>query len=327
MIISFNYDKNMIFVIFFILLGLLNVLTSYSIEKYLYIVFPSLSKLSLIIFYLIEKKLNKNNISNQSSSIENNQITYKKFMIIFSSIIFYCAYFYAKIIQKQDLIWGKHTQMCFILLTDFIFFTNERYSHQIFSITFIIILSIIIFVLSFEKFNFIFCFYILSSYSYAFSLLIVKYINTKYFISVYIFGFIFGLLEIILLLIKGISFQFNFTWSNLIYNIGLIGNYYLFYYIIYKLSPNYSIVSQCITRFLFYMWKNFLNKEIIKYLLVMICIIFSLIYLEIIELNFCTFNFNLKKAIIKRGKNEDYTILTYYEDINKDDLISLESKI
>ena len=88
MIISFNYDKNMIFVIFFILLGLLNVFTSYGIEKYLYIVFPSLSKLSLIIFYLIEKKLNKNNISNQSSSIENNQITYKKFMIIFSSIIF-----------------------------------------------------------------------------------------------------------------------------------------------------------------------------------------------------------------------------------------------
>jgi hypothetical protein len=52
-----------------------------------------------------------------------------------------------------------------------------------------------------------------------------------------------------------------------------------------------------------------------------------MIYLEIIELNFCNFNFNLKKAIIKRGKNEDYTILTYYEDINKDDLISLESKI
>ena len=305
MIISFNYEKNMIFVIFFILLGLLNTFTKLFIDKYLYIVFPSLSKLSLIIFYLIEKKLNKNNISNQSSSIENNQITYKKFMIIFSSIIFYCAYFYAKIIQKQDLIWGKHTQMCFILLTDFIFCTNERYSHQIFSITFIIILSIIIFVLSFEKFNFIFCFYILSSYSYAFSLLIVKYINTKYFISVYIFGFIFGLLEIILLLIKGISFQFTFDLITILYFIGLIGNNYLFYYIISKLSPSHSIISQCISILLPMIFGIIYLSDMMLLILTIIGIIFGLIYLEIIELNFCNLNKNLKKNIFQRGENED----------------------
>ena len=170
-------------------------------------------------------------------------------MIIFSSIVFYFSFYYINIFiqAKDEIIVRKNIQMCFFLIIDFTFFKNQRYSHQILStiIIFIItILSIISFVC--PKFNFIILYYILSSYSYAFSFLIVKYINTKYFISVYIFGFIFGLIEIILLLIKGISFQFNFGLITILYFIGLIGNNYLFYYIIYKLSPSHSIISQCI---------------------------------------------------------------------------------
>ncbi len=58
------------------------------------------------------------------------------------------------------------------------------------------------------------------------------------------------------------------------------------------------------------------KKTIIQYILVIICIIFGLIYLEIIELNFCNLNFNIKKTILKRGKKEDLKILDKYSNID-----------
>ena len=84
-------------------------------------------------------------------------------------------------------------------------------------------------------------------------MLILKYINIKYFISVYILGFIFGLIEIIILLIKGLSFSYDFNVYHIIDIIALIGNYYLFYFIIYKLSPTHSIIFQSFSRLLLYM--------------------------------------------------------------------------
>ena len=244
MIISFNYDKNILFIILFILITILNYINKLILDKYFQGIYPSISKLSFIIFYFIEKELNKNLNQSFNTLSKNNHITYKKYMIIFSSIIFYSTFFYTKNFKEQDLIWGKHTQMCFFLLIDFLFFKNERYLHQTISIIFISIFSIAIFIFLYEKFDFIFCFYFLSSYSYAFSLLILKYINTKYFISVYILGFIFGLVEIIILLINGVSFHFILNLIHIFVFIGLIGNYYFFYFIIYKLSPVHSIIFQ-----------------------------------------------------------------------------------
>ena len=305
MYISFNYEKNIFFILLFILINILFYFTHKFVNDKLGDLYTSISKISLLIFYLIEKKLNKNE-SNQffNFKININQIIYKEYLIIFCSIVFYFTFFYSKIFKSQDLVWIKHTQMCFFLLIDIIFFQNERYSHQIFSIVFIMILSIIIFIISFQKFDFIYFFYILSSYSYAFSLLIVKYINTKYFISVYIFGFIFGLIELILLLIKE-SIHFNFNWIDILFYFILIGNYYLFYYIIYKLSPTHSIICQCFSILLPTKLAKFdLNLKILLILSIII-IISGLIYLEIIELNFCNLNLNLKKNISNRAKNEN----------------------
>ena len=314
MCISFNYEKNIFFILLFILISILFYYTNKFVNDKLGDLYTSISKISLLIFYLIEKKLNKNE-SNQffNFKININQI-FKEYLIIFCSIVFYSTFFYSKIFKSQDLVWIKHTQMCFFLLIDIIFFKNERYSHQIFSIVFIMILSIIIFIISFQKFDFIFFFYISNSYSYAFSLLLVKYINTKYFISVYIFGFIFGLIELILLLIKGF-FQFNLNWIDILFYFELIGNYYLFYYIIYKLTPTHSIISQCFSILLPTKLSKFdLNLNILLILSIII-IISGLIYLEIIELNFCNLNLNLKKNIDNRGKNEDITIL-FNDDLN-----------
>ena len=60
MIISFNYDKNILFIILFILITILNYINKLILDKYLQGVYPSILKLSLIIFYFIEKELNKN---------------------------------------------------------------------------------------------------------------------------------------------------------------------------------------------------------------------------------------------------------------------------
>ncbi len=65
---------------------------------------------------------------------------------------------------------------------------------------------------------------------------------------------------------------------------------------------------------------SFDNKQIIQCILTIICIIFSLIYLEIIELKFCKLNLNLKKNIDNRGKIEDSRILGIFSDIDSDDL-------
>ena len=181
------------------------------------------------------------------------------------------------------------------------------------------IFTIILFIFQFQQFDNIIFLLFLSCYSYTFSFLIVKYINIYYFISVYIFGGIFGLLEIILLLIiKGLSFNFNFNFIHLILILVMISNNYLFYYIIDKLSPVNSIISICISLiflFLFLRVNNIL--DIIRLIIFIFSIISCLIYLEIIELNFCDLDYNLKKNIIKRERKENtITLLKDFEDDN-----------
>ena len=318
MFIAFNYDKSIYFILLFILLNCLITITSTKLENDMINSYRTISKFNLLIFYLIEKKLNKNkNKSNQFFifKIQKNQIINKEYMIIFCSVIFY--FLYEKIglfIKNENPYLRKNSQMCFFLFIDIFVFNKKRYLHQIISIIIISILSIFLFIYYFYYYKYYTFIFILSNYSYAFSLLLVKYINTKYFISVYIFGFIFGLIELILLLIKGF-FQFNFNWIDILFYFELIGNYYLFYYIIYKLTPTHSIISQCFSILLPTKLSKFdLNLNILLILSIII-IISGLIYLEIIELNFCNLNLNLKKNIDNRGKNEDITIL-FNDDLN-----------
>ena len=49
-----------------------------------------------------------------------------------------------------------------------------------------------------------------------------------------------------------------------------------------------------------------------------VCIITFFIYSEIIELNFCDFNYNLKKNIILRGQNDDYQL----DDLDKNSIMN-----
>ena len=321
MYISFNCDKNL----FFILLFLFSSIIFLSIAPYYFSnrynkPLISISQLFLIIFYLVEKKLSKTvkiRYSRLSEKTKKEQ-TYKKYLIFFTPVIFYLISSYISIFKKtQNLIERRIFQVFFFLIIDILFFKKQRYAHQIFSTIPFIIYKFIYFV---KGFNLQLLFVFLSNYSYAFSFLLVKYINTKYFINVYIFSFIFGLIEFILLLIKGIPFQFFFTdLLYIIYFIGVTVNSYLFYYILNKLSPTHSIIFQYIGLSISMDFIEYFSN-IEQIIISIIFIIFSFIYLEIIELNFCNLNSNLKKNIMKREENKDYIIVDNSIASDTDDL-------
>ncbi len=82
----------------------------------------------------------------------------------------------------------------------------------------------------------------------------------------------------------------------------LVDNF-LSFKIVSILNPFHAILIDNITTVIFEMIikKDFNHLNII---LLLLSIIFSLIYLEIIILNFCDLNKNIKENIIERGKNE-----------------------
>ena len=101
--------------------------------------------------------------------------------------------------------------------------------------------------------------------------------------------------------------------------------------IIYNLSPEYLICSNCLLYFIieladFILFVIKIKKEessfrIYKFfgsLNQFICLLGCIIYLEIIELNFCGLNNNLKKNIMERSM-EEINAIKLYEENEKDD--------
>jgi hypothetical protein len=155
-------------------------------------------------------------------------------------------------------------------------------------------------------------FYILFllSYGYGFSLFLIKYINTKYFISTYLLGSFIGIFQSIFhtikiyfivkekIIIEDINFYFI-----ILYLINCLFINYLFYYIISNLTPIHSLICYNFAYIIYHLIikKNYL---IDIGLLEILCLISTFIYLEIIELNFCGLNENLKKNIKERELRE-----------------------
>ena len=84
--------------------------------------------------------------------------------------------------------------------------------------------------------------------------------------------------------------------------------YYFHFHVIKKLGPIHStiidIISYCIIKLYYHSlpYNNIIN--------LFLCIISLLIYLEIIELNFCGLNENIKIEIEERGKIETNILLS-----------------
>ena len=158
--------------------------------------------------------------------------------------------------------------------------------------------------------NIDFCILILQSYAYGFSLFLIKYINTKYFISIYLLGSFIGIFQSIFqtiqiffivkekIIIEDIKLHFI-----ILYLVNCLFINYLFYYIISNLTPIHSLICYDFAYIIYHLIikKNYL---IDIGLLEILCLISTFIYLEIIEINFCGLNENLKKNIKERELRE-----------------------
>ena len=331
MLISFSFEKNFLYILLF---SPLYFFRRYLNEKVhnnnLQSLIDAISKILLIIFYIIEKiesktekekyreqlnKSKKRKINSHFINLQKNnkKQNYKKIilLLILCSNIFDIASLYLK--NKCKLIkYSKCTDVILIISIDLIFFQNHFYSHQIISVNFGIIIMIILFIIDFNKFMSIH-FYILFllSYGYGFSLFLIKYINTKYFISTYLLGSFIGIFQSIFhtikiyfivkekIIIEDINFYFI-----ILYLINCLFINYLFYYIISNLTPIHSLICYNFA----YIIIDLLKKEnffIEIGLLEIFPLISTFIYLEIIEINFCGLNENLKKNIKERELSEN----------------------
>ena len=79
--------------------------------------------------------------------------------------------------------------------------------------------------------------------------------------------------------------------------------FFLFYFIINKYGPIYSLLCNIISEIISYIIIG-KDYDLIELIIFIISILLIMIYLEIIELNFCGLNKNIKINIIKRGKSD-----------------------
>ena len=104
--------------------------------------------------------------------------------------------------------------------------------------------------------------------------------------------------------------------------------YYFFSFLIVKfLSPEYFVSSDSILYFIiklicliYYLATNTLKNDFIfECLTQLFSLLGTIIYLELIELNFCDLNYNLKKNIKIRAKNEALNIFNIDDQSSEDD--------
>ena len=312
MLISFHYNENFIGFPIFLVLNIIHVIFETECQKnaeFLYYLISYISQILLIIFYFIEKYSSKN----ENKDIYNLKQNDIKSTIVFSIISFLIfnsindhLYYLITIDKKEDFIIFV---LFYILLERFII-NNYFYSHHMVSAYIIFILFIYIFILKIiqSELNLFYILLILANYSYSFSILLIKYINTKYYINIYLLGSIRGIVGTIQFLIQ--KYDKNILAILDFYNIFFIILYFILIFftnifsvkIILKLTPLHSLIIDYIT---FFISNMILNKYIINdYIIAGLCIISSLIYLEILILNFCNLNKNIKINIIKRGEIE-----------------------
>ena len=336
--LSFSIQKNFLYMPFLIIIYVIR--GKFQKELNFKDIFNQLlelsSKLTLIIFYFIEKQLGKNEkqensrkkgknmtkkiqrISKISINNKNNKSFLKKIKEKFIKLLLciiplnLCYYnLKNKPLEMDDY-------LIFIILLfflDSLIIGNQVYSHQILSI--IINIFGIIFYYSYfyklNKKNLIFFFVlILKCYCRAFNRILLKYISINYFINIFLIVSILGFTGILYLLIRMIFnhnfIQFPYFKDIIIYDFIIfillsIMNYFLYYKIIYELGPIHAYITEFIGFFIIKLLFSKTNN-IIEHIIFIIFIISSLIYCEIIVLNFCRFNHNVIINVRKRALND-----------------------
>ena len=331
MYISIQFNNNFIYIIIFIIINVIqDLFNSKTIQysDYFNEFFDDFILIFLIMFYLLEKYRTKNeSVVKEEKKTKFTifgkikELSLKKIGLFFSSLISFSIYDYNqyKYKTKNNIDIFVIFILFFILLKLFIF-KEQVYSHQILSMCIIIITLFCSTLynnkeLHFQIYNILL---ILSYYSLSFSLLLMKYINTVYFINIYLIATICGVFRAILFFsikykrIKGLyKFVLNNLLIDIVYFIIFLINKVVFFKIISILNPLHPILIEYIITFII----DMKYIDLVNIIIILLCTIFSLIYFEIIILNFCGLNKNIKENIIKREKIETFNELIVDSDI------------
>jgi len=313
MFISINFKKDFIFILCLIPLSLLKSVFKIPIKKENFDIIEYISKILLIIPYLYQK-----------ISEDNNQIIYDNrkrninhILLIIIIIVFYLINVHLELLNLNNF----YLEIISIQFIDLIFFQKQLFSHHILS--FILIIFSLPFIIINDYNNiksiYVIILIIIKNYSENFSILLIKYVNTIYFTNIYLLGSLIGLFSSIYQLIQ-MRFIFDFKSYLIIYLIICFLANIMFFYIILKLGAIHATICYHISNVIVYFVSNALKISTLQFCLFIFLEIFStLIYLEIIELNFCRFDKNLKKNIISRS------IIEIYDIVPKNDRKSITS--
>ena len=198
----------------------------------------------------------------------------------------------------------------FIYIIDLIKFQDQIYPHHIISmiINFIVLISFILFQIK----NIITHYYyipyiIIINYSYSLSFILIKYLNIKYFMNIYLIASIIGLFKLFfkLYIVLGNSFRE----IKIILSLICLMIHFVSLFLIYYVMAHLGLISSLFTYFILYyisliIQKIFILQKIFLLFALILSLISAMIYLEILELKFCGLNDGLNEKIKERAEQE-----------------------
>ena len=313
MFLEFHFEKQ--FILFLIIYPILAffeiILFKNEIISNNYLLYDSISLFFLIFIYGIEK-YNSSHINmterlkffqekKEKEKYKNVKICLHIICILILNLIVYIIF---PIIDEPYKL-NQSIILIFFFINEKLIFKNAIYSHHILSmIMFVIVnLSIILILLFNGKTNIGFFIYnIIYGYCSSLCLLLIKKINTNYDISVFLIGFLFGVIQLIFG-IKDINNYIDIIKNNFLSCFLIVLNFfiynYLYFYILKQYSPIHTKICEFFSVIVHLISKG--NYKIQIILIIIFNIISSMIYLEIIELDFCELNKNIKKNITHRA--------------------------
>ena len=300
-----------------------------------------------------EENKNFEYIYNENDDIEN--VPGKKGYIILVSLIFFVNYYlFIHTIEVKSNTWTMY--IVFTSIFYYLIFKSKLYRHHYLSIGLILIFGVIIDVVEknyqfdakVQLLNFFLS--ILRVILLSFNYVLIKYIMEKKYVSPYILGMFIGLINLILFIIFGILDHFffhlnknyveyfkNFNTKELLVILGLmatqLGLYTSLFFIDKNQSPCHIFIVFVFGHFgyIFFNLKNITNKGIIAVIIIFLVLIllFSLIFNEIIELRFLGLAYNTKRNITERAGFEvgDAMLLNNNDkDSNSENTIEMTDK-
>ena len=274
MLLKCSINKDFIYIIPFFFVNFILIYIEKDLFPYFNFI-SSVSKIFLIIFYILEKYHDKNDIKEKSD---------KKTKSLSEIIVCIICYILFKIINNHIELINKvekdeeYLLIIFFFLIQLCFFQKNIYIHHLISLFIMMILIIWTLILHFYvKDIFYYILYTLNGYCFCFSMLLIEYINRKYFINVYLLGSILGICETIQYFIEKRSprIEIKLSFLFLLFFISYIINYFLHFTIILKIGTIHSYMSDFISYFLL---KSVYNFEIsMNFLFSLISILTSLI--------------------------------------------------